>query len=137
MKVAALSALVGSTAAFPALLNLGGKGSLVNLNGKGGLLNVGGDKDLVDLSGNDKLLNLSVLDLNAQAAKKNMWPAADPKNCPYNPNHVPAAAWDPKFPYSGAKNGLPGNGKGGYHVPMEGDEAHKFIAPGPNDIRGP
>ena len=55
MKVAALSALVGSTAAFPALLNLGGKGSLVNLNGDGGLLNVGGDKDLVDLSGNDKL----------------------------------------------------------------------------------
>lgn len=136
MKVVAISALVGSSAAFPALLNLGGKSGLLDVSGKGGLLSVG-DQTLVDVSGNDPLLNLTVLDMNAQAAKKNMWPAADPKNCPYNPNHVPAAPWDPKFPYSGAKNGLPGNGKGGYHVPMDGDEAHKFIAPGPTDIRGP
>jgi hypothetical protein len=26
---------------------------------------------------------------------------------------------------------------GGYRVPAEGDTAHQFIAPGPNDIRGP
>jgi len=136
MKLIALSALAGSTVAFPALLNLGNKGSLLDLTSKNGLLSVG-DTTLVDLSGDGPLLNISVLEANAQAASKNKYPAANPKNCPYNPNHVPAAAWDPKFPYSGAKNGLPGTGKGGYQVPMPGDEAHKFIAPGPNDIRGP
>lgn len=59
------------------------------------------------------------------------------------------------FPYNGAKNGLPSQGKGeffdrffsvrfltrailgGYQVPAPGDNAHRFIAPGPNDIRGP
>jgi hypothetical protein len=137
MKLVTLSALVGATAAFPALLNLGGKGSLVNLSGKDGLLDLGGSGGLIDLSGNGALLNLTVLELNAKEASKNTYPAADPKNCPYNPKHVPAAAWDPKFPYNYAKNGLPGKGKGGYQVPAPGDEAHKFIAPGPNDIRGP
>jgi hypothetical protein len=111
MKLAILStALVGSTAAFPALLNLNGK---------------------------DKLLDLSVIDLNVKTEEKNTYAVADPKNCPYNPNHVPAAAWDPKFPYGGAKNGLSGTGKGGYVVPHPDDVAHKFIAPGPLDIRGP
>jgi hypothetical protein len=137
MKLVGLSALAGTTAAFPALLNLGGKGSLVNLNGKDGLLDLGGSGGLIDVSGNGPLLNLTVLELNAKTAAKNLYPAADPKNCPYNANHVPAAAWDPKFPYNYAKNGLPGKGLGGYQVPMPGDEAHKFIAPGPNDIRGP
>jgi hypothetical protein len=137
MKLVGLSALAGTTAAFPALLNLGGKGSLVNLNGKDGLLDLGGSGGLIDVSGNGPLLNLTVLELNAKTAAKNTYPAADPKNCPYNANHVPAAAWDPKFPYNYAKNGLPGKGLGGYQVPMPGDEAHKFIAPGPNDIRGP
>jgi hypothetical protein len=81
MKLAILStALVGSTAAFPALLNLNGK---------------------------DKLLDLSVIDLNVKTEQKNTFPDADPKNCPYNPNHVPAAPWNPKFPYRNAKNGLP------------------------------
>lgn len=110
MKLATFSAIVGSTAAFPALLNLGG---------------------------NNKLLDLSVVDLNKHQAEKNTYAAADPKNCPVNKNHVPAAEWDPKFPYNHAKNGLPGKGKGGYQVPAPGDKAHKFIAPGPNDIRGP
>ena len=137
MKLIALSALAGSTFAFPALLNLGGKGSLVDLKSKDGLLNVGNGELLVDLSGNGPLLNLTVQEANAKAAQKNTYPAANPKNCPYNPNHVPAAPWDPKFPYNYAKNGLPGKGKGGYQVPMPGDEAHKFIAPGPLDIRGP
>jgi hypothetical protein len=129
MKLVGLSALAGTTAAFPALLNLGGKGSLVNLNGKDGLLDLGGSGGLIDVSGNGPLLNLTVLELNAKTAAKNTYPAADPKNCPYNANHVPAAAWDPKFPYNYAKNGLPGKGLGGYQVPMPGDEAHKFIAP--------
>jgi hypothetical protein len=95
MKLAILStALIGSTVAFPALLNLNGK---------------------------DKLLDLSVIDLNVKTEEKNTFAAADPKNCPYN----------------NAKNGLPGSGKGGYVVPHPDDEAHKFIAPGPLDIRGP
>ena len=39
--------------------------------------------------------------------------------------------------YNSAKNGQPGKGKGGYLVPAKGDTAHKFIAPGSKDIRGP
>lgn len=109
MKLLALSALAGSTAAFPALLNLGNKGSLLDLKSKDGLLSVGNGEVLVDLSGDGPLLNLTVLEANAKAAQKNKYPAADPKNCPYNPNHVPAAPWDPKFPYNYAKNGLPGS----------------------------
>ncbi|KAL1586231.1 hypothetical protein WHR41_05391 [Cladosporium halotolerans] len=116
MKVATISALIGSTAAFPGLLNLGGDGKLLDLSG---------------------LSDLSVLELNQQKTKNNTYPAADPKNCPFNHDHKPAAKWNPDFPYSHAKNGLPGNGKGGYQVPMPGDEDHKFIAPGKNDIRGP
>lgn len=57
--------------------------------------------------------------------------------CPFNANHVPAAPVTDEFPYNNAKNGLPGNGKGGYKVPADGDTAHQFVAPGPNDIRGP
>lgn len=128
MKLATFSALVGSATAFPALLNLGGDGPLLDLTGKGGL---------IDLSGLVNASSLSVLDFNQDAAKKNTFPAADPKNCPFNSDHKPAAKWNPDFPYSGARNGLPGNGKGGYQVPAPGDDDHKFIAPGPNDIRGP
>ncbi|KAL3422271.1 hypothetical protein PVAG01_06427 [Phlyctema vagabunda] len=57
--------------------------------------------------------------------------------CPFNPTHVPAPGVTAKYPYNNAKNGLPGNGKGGYKVPADGDTAHQFVAPGPNDIRGP
>lgn len=122
MKLAALSAIVGSAAAFPALLNLNGKDSLLDLKG----------------SGKDKIIDLSVLDLNKKAEKANMFPAADPKNCPVNKNHVPAAKWNPKFPYNHAKNGLPGKGVGGYLVPHPDDEDHKFIQPDlTRDIRGP
>jgi hypothetical protein len=62
-----------------------------------------------------------------------------PLTCPYIPweDHVPAPGITDEFPYNGAKNGLPGNGKGGYQVPAPGDTAHQFIAPGPGDIRGP
>ena len=64
--------------------------------------------------------------------------AGSEKLCPFNPNHVPAAPVTAQYPYNNAKNGLPGNQKGGYQVPAPGDEAHKFIAPDPKiDIRGP
>lgn len=128
MKLATISALVGSAAAFPALLNLNGKDALLDLGALKG-------------SGKNSVIDLSVLELNQKTAKANtkskMFPAADPKNCPHNPNHVPAAKWNEKFPYNHAKNGLPGKGVGGYLVPHPDDEDHKFIHPGPNDIRGP
>ena len=57
--------------------------------------------------------------------------------CPFNSNHPGAAPYNSKFPYTGAKNGLPGTGVGGIKVPATGDTAHAFEAPGPNDIRGP
>ena len=101
------------------------------------MLDLTGDGGLLDLSSLVNASSLSVLDFQQDAEKKNTYPAADPKNCPFNADHKPAAKWNPKFPYSGARNGIPGNGKGGYQVPAPGDEDHKFIAPGPNDIRGP
>lgn len=57
--------------------------------------------------------------------------------CPFNPNHVPAPGITAQFPYNHASQGLPGLGVGGYKVPADGDTAHQFMAPGPNDIRGP
>ncbi|KAK5170281.1 uncharacterized protein LTR77_004868 [Saxophila tyrrhenica] len=57
--------------------------------------------------------------------------------CPFNANHKPANPITDKYPYNGAKNGLPGKGKGGFQVPADGDTAHQFVAPGANDIRGP
>ncbi|KUJ23300.1 putative aromatic peroxygenase [Mollisia scopiformis] len=60
-----------------------------------------------------------------------------PATCPNNPDHVPAPGITAEYPYNGAKNGSQGNGKGGYQVPAPGDTAHAFVAPGPNDIRGP
>ena len=57
--------------------------------------------------------------------------------CPNNPNHEPAAPITSAFPYAGAMNGLPGTGKGNFLVPGQGDTAHQFVPPGPNDIRGP
>lgn len=63
--------------------------------------------------------------------------AGGPATCPFNPDHQGAAPYNPDYPYNGAQDGLPGNGKGGYQVPADGDTAHYFVAPGPNDIRGP
>ena len=57
--------------------------------------------------------------------------------CPFNSVHPGAAPYNAKYPYTGARNGLPGTGKGGVLVPAAGDTAHAFQAPGPNDIRGP
>lgn len=63
-------------------------------------------------------------------------PSSEAK-CPNNPNHPGAAPFNPKFGYTNARNGLPGNGSGGFEVPIDGDTAHNFEAPGPLDIRGP
>ncbi|KAH4202786.1 hypothetical protein HBH42_022670 [Parastagonospora nodorum] len=58
-------------------------------------------------------------------------------HCPFNANHEPAAPYNASFPYTGARNGLPGTGKGGIRVPAHGDTAHAFKAPTSKDIRGP
>jgi hypothetical protein len=129
MKLATISLLAGSAAAFPALLNLNGKDPLLDLSvltKKGAIL------DLSKLSG-----KLSVTEHNQQQSKANSWPATDPSKCPYNKDHKPAAKWNSAFPYTHAQGGLLGNGKGGIQVPAPGDDDHKFIHPGPNDIRGP
>ena len=60
-----------------------------------------------------------------------------PATCPFNSNHQPAAPVTSEYSYNNAQNGLPGDGKGGFQVPAEGDTAHQYAAPGPNDIRGP
>ena len=57
--------------------------------------------------------------------------------CPNNPNHPGAVPFNPQFPYTGAKDGLPGTQIGGVEVPNDNDVAHRFEAPGPLDIRGP
>ncbi|MCJ1478965.1 hypothetical protein MMC13_007649 [Lambiella insularis] len=62
---------------------------------------------------------------------------SDQATCPFNTVHLGAAPYDPKYPYTGAQNGLPGTQEGGVQVPAPGDTAHNFTAPGPNDIRGP
>jgi hypothetical protein len=61
------------------------------------------------------------------------------ENCPYNDpkDHVPATPITAQYPYNGAKDGKQGKGVGGYQVPAPGDTAHRFIKPGPKDIRGP
>jgi hypothetical protein len=59
--------------------------------------------------------------------------------CPVNALPKGAAPYSSDYPsaYTGAKNGLPGTGKGGVLVPATGDSAHAYVAPRPNDIRGP
>lgn len=79
----------------------------------------------------------SMLEARHQKRQQAGTGAGGAATCPFNSDHKPAAAYDSKYPYNGAKNGLPGKGKGGYQVPAPGDDAHKFVAPGKNDIRGP
>lgn len=58
--------------------------------------------------------------------------------CPNNPKHAGAAPYNPKYPYCGAKNGLPGVFPCANNlVPAKGDTAHAYVAPGSLDIRGP
>lgn len=62
----------------------------------------------------------------------------DSPGCPFNANHEPGFSSSDDFPYLGAKNGLPGTGKGGVQVPAAGDIAHAYKEPNPlTDIRGP
>jgi len=60
-----------------------------------------------------------------------------PATCPFNADHKGAAPYNSKYPYNGAHDGIPGKGIGGFQVPADGDTAHYYEAPGPNDIRGP
>ena len=62
---------------------------------------------------------------------------SDQATCPFNPVHKGAAPYNSKYPYSGARNGLPGSQVGGIKVPADGDTAHAFEAPSSQDIRGP
>ncbi|CZT22204.1 uncharacterized protein RCC_08073 [Ramularia collo-cygni] len=63
--------------------------------------------------------------------------AASVAQCPFNANHEPAVAYNPKFPYNNARDGKKGDGRGGFRVPAVGDDAHRYIAPTSRDIRGP
>ncbi|KAL9064901.1 MAG: hypothetical protein Q9161_008575 [Pseudevernia consocians] len=72
----------------------------------------------------------SASDIEAQIAKRQT-------TCPFNADHVPAAPITSEFPYAGAQNGLPSTLPGNFQVPANGDTAHAFVPPGPNDIRGP
>ena len=58
-------------------------------------------------------------------------------SCPFNSIHPGAAPYDARYPYTGARNGLPGTGKGGILIPAPGDTAHAFQVQGPNAISGP
>lgn len=81
----------------------------------------------------------SLLRLNRRQSSGGSNPGG-PATCPGvngGQTHVPAPGITDEYPYNGAKNGLPGNGKGGYQVPAPGDTAHQFVAPGADDIRGP
>lgn len=59
--------------------------------------------------------------------------------CPVHATPQGAASYSSYYPskYTGAKNGLPGTGKGGVLVPAKGDTAHAYKAPSASDIRGP
>lgn len=59
--------------------------------------------------------------------------------CPVIATRQGAAPYSSYYPskYTGAQNGMAGTGKGGVQVPAKGDTAHAYVAPGPNDIRGP
>lgn len=62
---------------------------------------------------------------------------ADPALCPFNPNHVDAAPVTAEFPYNNARNGRPGDGRGGFMVPHPDDPDHQFQPATELDIRGP
>ncbi|KAH9825695.1 heme-thiolate peroxidase aromatic peroxygenase like protein [Teratosphaeria destructans] len=59
--------------------------------------------------------------------------------CPIHATRQGAAPYSDIYPskYTGAKDGLPGTGKGGVLVPAEGDTAHAYQAPSSTDLRGP
>lgn len=71
-------------------------------------------------------------------SSRNQIKPRDSPSCPFNANHEPGSSSSDDFPYLGAKNGMPGTGKGGIQVPAPGDTAHAYKEPDPRtDIRGP
>jgi hypothetical protein len=59
--------------------------------------------------------------------------------CPIHLIPQGAAPYSEYYPsqYTGARNGLPGTGKGGVLVPAANDTAHAYSPPSSSDIRGP
>jgi len=59
--------------------------------------------------------------------------------CPVHLSPQGAAPYSEYYPskYTGARNGLPGTGKGGVLVPAANDTAHAYSPPSSSDIRGP
>lgn len=59
--------------------------------------------------------------------------------CPLHLSPQGAAPYSEYYPskYTGARDGLPGTGKGGILVPAVNDTAHAYSPPSSSDIRGP
>jgi len=59
--------------------------------------------------------------------------------CPIHLTPQGAAPYSEYYPskYTGARDGLPGTGKGGVLVPAANDTAHAYSPPSSSDIRGP
>jgi hypothetical protein len=59
--------------------------------------------------------------------------------CPVHLTPQGAAPYSEYYPsrYTGARDGLPGTGKGGVLVPAANDTAHAYSPPSSSDIRGP
>ena len=79
--------------------------------------------------------NMPGVDRSMLQARKEHYQRVAP--CPFNPVHPGAAKYVAPYLYTHAQHGLPGNGIGGFDVPIPGDPNHQFEAPGPLDIRGP
>lgn len=80
----------------------------------------------------------NVVGVDSSLFQKRQFIPGSAASCPNNPNHKGAAPYSAKYPYCGAKGGLPGvfpcpNNL----VPAAGDTAHAYQAPGALDIRGP
>ena len=58
------------------------------------------------------------------------------ESCPFNPNHPGAAPYNSKYLYTGARNGLPGNGKGGILGPASGRYGSCFHGARPEWYQG-
>ncbi|KAI7230516.1 hypothetical protein KC317_g17116, partial [Hortaea werneckii] len=75
----------------------------------------------------------------SEAVTSTLSKRADGGTCPVHLLRKGAAPYSDVYPskYTGAKNGLPGTGKGGVLVPAKGDTAHAYVKPSASDVRGP
>ncbi|KAI7469716.1 Cloroperoxidase [Hortaea werneckii] len=75
----------------------------------------------------------------SEAVTSTLSKRADRGTCPVHLLRKGAAPYSDVYPskYTGAKNGLPGTGKGGVLVPAKGDTAHAYVKPSASDVRGP